>query len=344
MNIRKIIEILGNKKAGFLLTMVMVLSLISGSLVMNMNVDIYPPFFEFDFKYFFYPVQPVHMWFYFLLIVSLAYSINLVFCVIEQFLLVKKIKNIEAKRWASILAHIAVIFALIAHLIEGSTVKSNYVEISKKPVSINGFGSFYAESIQEKFYPDGKLKDVIVNLKGQKADGTEFDKIMSYNNPVTFTAGIRTILIQQITSAGSSIVLKRNSDGKTLPLDYQGQIKTPEGLLRLAGIEKTKSGFWLVYLKHILKNSEEKSIYLTGSEDIKDACSLTQNKDYFLCRHMNIVIKNETYSFFKVIETPVIYALVKYNPGVHFILPAALLMCVSLILQMLSTQKKKPVL
>ena len=78
-----LIKIIGDRQAGFLLGMIVVLNLIVGSLVMNHYPKLYPKFFNLDLNFFFHPVRGEHFWLYALLLTFSLFGINLLACTIE---------------------------------------------------------------------------------------------------------------------------------------------------------------------------------------------------------------------------------------------------------------------
>ena len=113
------IKILGDRHAGFLLCLVVVINLIAGSLVMNSYPELYPSFFHLDLNYFFRPARVEHSWLYALLLTFTLFGVNLLACIIDSVIRLLNNRAGRLKASAALLFHVALVTTMIAHLVEG---------------------------------------------------------------------------------------------------------------------------------------------------------------------------------------------------------------------------------
>ena len=90
-----LIRILGDRHAGFILCLVVVINLIVGSLVMNNHPELYPTFLHLDLNSFFQPVRSEHLWLYALLVTFSLFGINLLASTIDSTI---RLINVKAGR------------------------------------------------------------------------------------------------------------------------------------------------------------------------------------------------------------------------------------------------------
>ena len=154
-----IIQIIGNKTAGFILGLLVVINFALGSLVMNFYPEVYPPFFPFNLKFFFNPIQPVHFWLYLLIFILFLFGINLLACSIESTIKIFKTKAGRIKRIAALCSHIAILLALAAHLYEGFGMEEGQVMINSSGKFLKNIGFTSLAFLENEKYPDGSLKD-----------------------------------------------------------------------------------------------------------------------------------------------------------------------------------------
>jgi len=190
------IEILGNRHAGFILCLIVVINLAAGSLVMNMNPELYPPFFPFDLNFFFQPMLTVHWWLYLLLITFSLFAVNMVACFIESLIRLRSTTTGKLRLFVGIFIHAALILTMAAHIYDGFYGNSGQATLSPEPTSIAGIGSVSALSVHNTHHPDGSLKDTEAILKITQKESDSTQKRIAYNEPATFESGQREIIIQ----------------------------------------------------------------------------------------------------------------------------------------------------
>ncbi|MDH5716111.1 MAG: hypothetical protein OEZ22_00565 [Spirochaetia bacterium] len=329
----KYIKILGDKKAGFILTLLIIILLITGSIVMNFNTDIYPPFFEFDINYFINPFKIVHLWFYCLFITLAIFGINIFFCSLDSLFIFISAEKKDYRKIISFLAHLGLLLALLAHLIEGFFIKTGHIQIGDNPVQINGMGTFYLKSLDKELYHNQKLKDIKAVLAGKDINENIIEKVLSYNEPLILNSGTKEILIQGAAETASGVSLRKEDTNEYILLDYNNNIKTKNGNIFLQGVEKTNSGIWLVYLKFQLKNGTNTQTVITGYKGIEEICEIEEYKKRYICRHISKEIDEEVYFFSDILKKDILTVTTKYNPGVPLALLGIIIMTVSLILQ-----------
>ncbi len=314
----RLICILGNRYAGFVLGMAAILNLAVGSLVMDHFPKTYPPFFPNDLGFFFDPVQAKHAWLYTLLVAFFLFTVNLIACIIETVVRMVQTRNARLKPLAALLFHLALALILVAHLHDGVYGNEYQVALDDQPQEIHGIGIVRVESLQNHYHPDGTLKDTDVALWIRLADGQELRKRIAYNEPALFNGGMREILIQQGEHRPSGLIITRVSDGAPLRLMPHEPYRIEGGHLVLRGASMSKMGMPIADLLWLRKDGTRQQLFMVLNERAS--------------RHTEIEIAGERYRYQAAITTPVAFVMVRYNPAIPLVLAGLLLACLGTIL------------
>ncbi len=317
--IYRIIEILGNRHAGFILCLIVVINLTAGSLVMNMNPELYPPFFPFDLKFFFRPVLAVHWWLYLLLVTFGLFAINMMACLIESLARIKNTTTGRLRLFIGIFIHTALILTMTAHLYDGFYGNSGQATLSPEPTSIAGIGDVSALSVHSTHHPDGSLKDTEAILNIDRPDGRSTRQRIAYNEPATFEGGQREIIIQGGQQRPVGVVLIRKNDGKTFDMmPYQPQ-QINSGRLTLKGVYPSR-----------MKVLIAQFIWEKISEPPR---LLTMALDNGMVRHNKITVADEVLGYKEMLEVPVVAVMTRYNPAIPIILLSLMVASIGTLLQ-----------
>lgn len=314
----RLIQILGNRNAGFLLCMLVIINLAIGSLVMNMYPDLYPPFFPYDLKFFFQPVEKVHFWLYGLLITFGAFSINLTACLVESIIKLVTSGTNRMRQSAALLMHIALFLTLGAHLYDGFYGNSGHAMIPPEGTHVPGIGLVKTDSVVNTFHPDGSLKDTAATLSFKLLDGTEVTETLTYNQPALFEGGKREIIIQSGENQPIGIVLANKQNGEAIRLMPYEPVAIPGGSLRLQGMFQTESGIVFAEFQWTP----------TGGKAYAQALALNSNMQ----RHNKLVLAKNHYAFKEMIEAPYLAAMTRYNPAIPLIMLSLLTATIGTIL------------
>ncbi len=310
-----LIRILGDRHAGFILGMVVVINLIVGSLVMNNHPELYPRFFNLDLNYFFRPVRSEHSWLYALLVTFSLFGINLLACIIESIIRLLNNKAGRLKATAALLLHVALVITMAAHLFEGFYASTQRIQITPQGVELPELGKVQAGSLKNIYYPDNSLKDTEVKLLFSKPDGQRISKDIAFNEPAVFDRGRRQVVMLGGEMIPSGVVISRSTDNREFRLEANRPLRLEGGYLLLQGFLKTGTGLPYAEFLWQLDNGGRQRHVMVLSADAP---------------HSQIKIDGVVYQFNKAIETPIIDAIVRYNPSVP-------LMLVSLILASAAT-------
>lgn len=310
-----VIRILGDRHAGFILGMIVVLNLIAGSLVMNNHPELYPKFFHLDLNYFFQTVRIEHAWLYALLATFSLFGINLLACTADSVIRLVANKTARLKEISALLFHVALLITMAAHLFEGFYASTHQLPITVQGVELPELGKARVESLKNIYHPDGSLKDTEVTLSFSKHDGRRISKDIAFNQPAVFDGGRRQVVMMSGQMMPSGVVVSRSPDNREFLLELNKPLALEGGSLLLQGVFETESG--LPYAQ-FLRQSDN------GNQ-----------QDYFMvldagAPHSQINIDGVLYHFNKVTETPFIIAIIRYNPAIP-------LMLASLILASLAT-------
>lgn len=302
----RLIQILGNRNAGFILCMVVIINLAIGSLVMNLYPDLYPPFFPYNLNFFFQPVQKVHFWLYGLLITFGLFGINLGACLIESTVKLVSSANNRLRQWAALLIHIAMFLTMGAHLYDGFYGSSGQAMITPEGTEIPGIGFVKTESVVNTQHPDGSLKDTAATLAFKLTDGTEVTKTLTYNEPALFDGGKREVLIQGGENQPIGLVLANQQQGSRFELLPYERTPIPGGSLSLQGVFQTRAG--IIFAE----------FHWTPDGGKRQSRALALNGD--MGRHNQLMLAGNQYRFQEMIEAPVLAAMTRYNPSIPLIL------------------------
>ena len=295
--------------------MVVVLNLIVGSLVMNSHPELYPKFFHLDLNYFFRPVRSEHSWLYALLLTFSLFGINLLACTIESIIRLLNNKAGRLKASAALLFHVALAITMVAHLIEGFYASTQQIQITARGVELPWLGKVQVESLKNIYYPDNSLKDTEVTLLFSKPDGQRISKDIAFNEPADFDAGRRQVVMVNGEMMPVGVVISRSTDHQEFSLVANRPLSLGGGNLLLQGFLKTGNGLPYAQFLWQLDNGNQQQLIM-----VPDAGA----------PHSQIKIGDVVYQFNRIIETPFIVAIVRYNPAIP-------LMLVSLILASAAT-------
>ena len=310
-----LIRILGDRHAGFILCMVVVINLIAGSLVMNNHPELYPKFSHLDLNYFFQPVRIEHAWLYALLVTFSLFGINLLACIIDSIIRLVTNKTARLKEISALLFHVALLITMSAHLFEGFYASTQRIPITVQGVELPELGKVRVESLKNIYYPDDSLKDTEVRLSFSKPDGQLITKDIAFNEPAVFDGGRRQVVMMSGQMMPTGVVVLRSTDNRVFLLEANKPLALESGNLLLQEFFETENG--LPYAQFLWQSDNGKQ------------------QDYFMvldagAPHSQINIDGTSYQFNKATEAPFIIAIVRYNPAIP-------LMLLSLILASLAT-------
>ncbi len=315
----RIIEILGNRHAGFILCLVVIINLAVGSLVMNINPELYPPFFPFDLKFFFQPTLTVHWWLYLLLVTFSLFGINMIACFIESIIRIRDTTTGRLRLFIGIFIHAAVILTMVAHIYDGFYGNSGQATLSPNPITIAGIGDVSALSVHSTKHPDGSLKDTEATLLIQQPGGSTSQQRIAYNEPATFEAAQREIIIQGGEERAAGVILIRKNDGELFKMmPYQPQ-HIGDGRLTLKGIYQSQ--MQVLIAQFVWEKLSEQPQLLT--------IALSEQ----MVRHNKITIANEVLGYKEMLKVPVVAVMTRYNPAIPIILLSLLVAAIGTILQ-----------
>lgn len=307
----KLIHILGDRHAGFILCLTVVLNLIVGSLVMNSHPDLYPTFFHLDLNYFFQPVRTEHIWLYALLVTFSLFGVNLLACTIDSVIWFFKIKTGRLKSGAALLFHIALLTTMAAHLFEGFFASTQRTMITTQGTALPVLGKVQVESLKNIHYPDNSLKDTEVTLLFTQPDGQQLRKEIAFNEPAIFDGGRRQVVMLSGQVMPAGVVISRNIDDREFRMEENKPQSVEGGSLLLQGMFETKAGLPYAQFLWQIDNGPQQQLFmvLNSSQTL----------------HTRINVAGVNYQFKKIIETPFIVAIVRHNPAIPLVVISLIL-------------------
>lgn len=313
----KLIRILGDRHAGFILCMVVVINLIAGSLVMNNHPELYPKFFHLDLNYFFRPVRIEHSWLYALLVTFSLFGINLLACIIDSVIRMVANKSVRLKEISALLFHVALVITMAAHLFDGFYGSTQQLPITAEGVELPELGNVRVESLKNIYYPDHSLKDTEVKLSFAKPDGQRINKDIAFNEPAVFDGGRRQVVMMSGETMPSGVAVSRSADKREILLEVDKPVALESGSLVLQGFFEMGAG--LPYAQFLWQSDNGRL------------------QNYFMVLdaegpHSQINIDGASYQFSRVTEMPFIVAIVRYNPAIPLILVSLILASIATIL------------
>lgn len=312
-----LIRILGDRHAGFILGMVVVVNLIAGSLVMNNHPELYPKFFHLDLNYFFKPVMVEHSWLYALLLTFSLFGINLIACIIESVVRIANNRKARLKEIAALLFHVALLITMVAHLYEGFYASTQRLPITAQGVELPELGKVKVESLKNIYYPDNSLKDTEVTLSFSKPDGQRLSKDIAFNEPAIFDKGRRQVLMLNGQMAPSGVVILRKTDQQKFALEENEPLTLGNGRLMLQGFFETGNGVPYAQILWQPDNGDPQQHIMALDADAP---------------HAQIEIAGASYRFDGVTEASYIVAIVRYNPAIPLILVSLILASIATVL------------
>lgn len=312
-----LIRILGDRHAGFILGMIVVLNLIVGSLVMNSYPELYPKFFHLDLNYFFKPARIEHSWLYALLLTFSLFGINLIACIIESVTRIAANRRARLKEIAALLFHVALLITMIAHLYEGFYASTQRLLITAQGVELPELGKVKVDSLKNIYYPDHSLKDTEVTLSFSKPDGQRLSKNIAFNEPANFDRGRRQVLMLSGQMAPSGVYILRKSDQQKFALEENEPLPLASGRLMLQGFFETGNGLHYAQILWQPDNGDPQQHIMALDAEAP---------------HAQIEIAGAPYRFDGVTEMPSIVAIVRYNPAIPLILISLMLASIATVL------------
>ena len=306
----KLIQILGDRHAGFILCLLVVLNLIVGSLVMNSYPELYPKFFHLDLNYFFQPARIEHAWLYALLLTFSLFGVNLLACIADSVIRLVANRGGRLKEYAALLFHVALVITMVAHLYEGFFASTQQVAITAQGVGLPELGRVRVESLKNIYYPDGSLKDTEVALSFDQPDGQRVGKDIAYNEPALFDGGRRQVVMLSGQTTPSGIVVTRGTDGREFALEENEPLTLEEGSLVLQGFFESRADApYALFLWQPEGGNRQLLVMALHAG----------------ASHAQIEIKGVSYRFDRIGESPLVVAIVKYNPAIPLMLFSLLL-------------------
>lgn len=306
-----LIRILGDRHAGFILCLIVVLNLIVGSLVMNSHPELYPSFFHLDLNYFFQPVRGEHFWLYALLVTFSLFGINLLACTIDSIIRLINVKAGRLKASAALLFHIALVITMLAHLFEGFYASTDKTMISAQGKDLPVLGRVRVESLKNIYYPDNSLQDTEVKLLFTKPDGQQINKEIAFNKPAIFDGGRRQVVMLSSQMMPAGVAITRNGNSQEFRLEANKPQPVGGGSLLLQGLFKTSSGLpYAQFLWQPENGDQQQRLMVLGKGQMP---------------HSQIELNGEFYQFKEIIEAPFVVAIVRHNPAVPLILLSLIL-------------------
>lgn len=312
-----LIRILGDRHAGFILGMIVVLNLIAGSLVMNSYPELYPKFFHLDLNYFFRPARIEHSWLYALLLTFSLFGINLIACIIESVIRLVDNRKARLKEIAALLFHVALLITMVAHLYEGFYASTQRLPITAQGVELPELGKVRVESLKNIYYPDNSLKDTEVTLSFSKPDGQRINKNIAFNEPANFDRGRRQVLMLGGQMVPSGVIILRKADKQKFTLEENEPLPLASGRLMLQGFFETGNGLPYAQILWQPDNGDPQQHIMALAAETP---------------HAQIEIAGASYRFDGVTETHSIVAIVRYNPAIPLILISLILASIATVL------------
>lgn len=312
-----LIRIVGDRHAGFILGMVVVLNLIAGSLVMNSHPELYPKFFQLDLNYFFQPARIEHSWLYALLLTFSLFGINLLACIADSIIRMVTNRSARLKEVSALLFHVALVITMFAHLYEGFYASTQRLPITAQGVELPELGKVRVESLKNIYYPDYSLKDTEVTLSFSKPDGQKLTRDIAFNEPAIFDGGRRQVVMLSGQMVPSGMVVSRRTDDREFLLEEKEPLSLGNGSLVLQGFSETEDG--LPYAQFLWQpdDGDPQQRYMAlGPEAV----------------HSQIEIDGVFYQLKNVTEAPWVIAIVKYNPAIPLMLVSLILAAIATVL------------
>ncbi|VAX09141.1 hypothetical protein MNBD_GAMMA26-2305 [hydrothermal vent metagenome] len=316
--IYRTIKFLGNKHAGFILCMIVVINLAAGSLVMNMYPKIYPPFFPFNLNFFFQPVQTIHWWLYALMVTFGLLSINLAACFIESIVRLKDATTGKLRLYAGLLLHGAILLTLVAHIHDGFYGDSDHMMLTTKPTTVPGVGTVIAKSVNNQLHPDGSLKDTLAELEFQLEDGTTHTETIAYNEPALFDGGRREIIIQGGKNQPAGVALISADDGQEFSMLPYKPVAMAGGRLTLQGVYESRMD--VLIAQFVWERISQQPQMLT--------IALSQH----MTQHNKLKLNDQMFGYKAMITEPTVAVMTRYNPSVPIILISLLIATIGTVL------------
>ncbi len=307
----RIVRFLGNRYAGFVLGLLIVAALALGSLAMNLNSDIYPPFFPFNIRFFFNPIQAVHSWFYVLFLLLFLFGINTAACSLDSIHRLLKTRHNTWIRLIALLFHLTLGLAFSAHLWEGLSSQNHTMPIGIQETRLPGIGFAKLESAVDQFYPDGSLKDTEARIVFRSPRGGTTEKRVSYNSPALFDWGTKEVLIQRSMKRPVAFAVTEHDRKNRYVIAPGKSTSLPGGTVDLKRIIQRGMRFPFAVINWRSDKGETKTFFLA-----LDSRAQAYNR---------LELSGKSYIFKEIIYNRSLLVLVRSNPAV-LLLGACILM------------------
>jgi hypothetical protein len=206
---------------------------------------------------------------------------------------------------------------MVAHLYEGFFANTQQVAITAQGVELPELGRVKVESLQNIYYPDGSLKDTEVALSFDQPDGQQVGKDIAYNEPAIFDGGRRQVVMLSGQTTASGVTLTRGTDKREFSLKENEPLALEKGSLVLQGFFESRAG--APYALFLWQPEGEKRQLLVMA--LHAGAPLAQ-----------IEIDGVPYRFDRLEESPLVVAIVKYNPAIPLMLISLLLASIATVL------------
>lgn len=317
MIMMNLIRILGDRQAGFILCLIVIINLVVGSLVMHSYPDLYPKFFHLDLNYFFRPVRGEHFWLYALLVTFTLFGINLLACTVESVIRLLSNKAGRLKATAALLFHVALVITMLAHLYEGFYSSTQQTQIAGEGVELPELGKVSVASLNNIYYPDNSLKDTEITLSFDMADGSKISKDIAYNEPAIFDWGRRQVVMLGSEEIPAGVAIVRDGDKQEFRLEENKPLVLENGSLLLQGLFQARNG--LIFAKFLW-------LPVNGAPQ-PQVMALTAGTP-----HSQINIDGVSFQFGNIIEMPLLAAIIRYNPAIPLMVVSLLLAAAATVL------------
>lgn len=211
----KILDYLGSLNLAVICGFAITGLLIAGSLTMLAFPDAYKGLQGEDIKFFLLNAGPVHFWIYLLAVVFALFVLNLFICTVRAFKKKRQKFGWKVTVYGSTLAHLAVILALVSHLVSGLTVREGtprYVTESDAVTGATGTApkmKMRIVKVDDAYYDNGRPRraDLVIEVEEGEQRTTE---TLGYNRPITRNFGATEYLMMEFGRMPSAAFMTVN--------------------------------------------------------------------------------------------------------------------------------------